>query len=587
MLPFPVDVLPLQAHSAADAGPAHGGWATPPPPRRARIASPAGEQDTPSSVSPALEDSSAASSPLVPVLPEPSADNTRRRLRWKQPATPPEVPEEAAADALEARVFVECDWSSWPDVGEDSADGRYWLFRRRLTSWMAEVSQNRAEAPGLVLKAMENFKAMRRVEKHELVSLFNAAVRLPDAVRDWAFLQWPPPDGTGTDAPPQKKAWLYSRSVLLTYQGDWGVLPHDGVPATATADALVEYVAGEPSATALWAEFKGKVDALVAFLRPNDWACSQEICMQTWTDRKGLRVHFHAYFRKDAKMHSQQGEVFLWRGSLPHKVDHALSWITRTQSGFGALYYLVAPKIGSVRHASSKAAFTGFPVNPSWIASLVSMEKMSTTTAREEFVRGGSGLVRRLADLDKLVQCRREAEIERKVRAIQESLKASQFAFHPFPAIDSWRRQAEIPGQRRKKFLILEGGSGLGKTEFVRAMYGADRTLELNCASCGNNPDLRRHDPLTHACILFDEAAPSMILANRKLFQAPATWVDLGHSPTGRDVYRVFLNEAVLVVCSNGWSAQCDGLKLQEDKDWLQQNSVLVVVHGPMYIRDD
>ena len=77
-----------------------------------------------------------------------------------------------------------------------------------------------------------------------------------------------------------------------------------------------------------------------------------------------------------------------------------------------------------------------------------------------------------------------------------------------------------------------------------------------------------------------------MILANRKVFQAPATWIDLGHSPTGRDVYKVFLNESVLVVCSNGWSAQCESLKLQDDKDWLEKNSVLVVLHGPMYITD-
>ena len=78
-----------------------------------------------------------------------------------------------------------------------------------------------------------------------------------------------------------------------------------------------------------------------------------------------------------------------------------------------------------------------------------------------------------------------------------------------------------------------------------------------------------------------------MVLANRKLFQAPAAWVDLGHSPTGRDVYRVFLNEAVLVVCSNGWSAQCEQLQSDDDKEWLQKNSVLVIIHGPMYIVDE
>lgn len=56
---------------------------------------------------------------------------------------------------------------------------------------------------------------------------------------------------------------------------------------------------------------------------------------------------------------------------------------------------------------------------------------------------------------------------------------------------------------------------------------------------------------------------------------------------TGRDVYRVFINEAVLVLCSTGWSAQCDDLKLPEDCHRLQQNSVLVVVHGPMYISEN
>ena len=171
MFPLSFEVLPLQAHGAADAGLAYAGWGTPRPARRARIASQAGEQDMPSSVSPALQASSAASSPPVPVLPEPSADNTRRHLRWKQPWAPHEAPAEAAADPQEARVFVHCEWSSWPDIGDGSADGRQWLFRRRLTAWMAEVARNREDAPGVVLQAMENFKTMRRADKHELVSL--------------------------------------------------------------------------------------------------------------------------------------------------------------------------------------------------------------------------------------------------------------------------------------------------------------------------------------------------------------------------------------------------------------------------------
>ena len=120
-------------------------------------------------------------------------------------------------------------------------------------------------------------------------------------------MQWPPPEGTGTAGPSQKKGWLYSRSVSLTHNGEWEALPHDAVPANAAENALVQYVAGEPSATAMWAEFRRKIDALVEFFRPNGWASSQEICMQTWSPRRGLRVHFHG--DKDASMHTQQGEV--------------------------------------------------------------------------------------------------------------------------------------------------------------------------------------------------------------------------------------------------------------------------------------
>ena len=205
-------------------------------------------------------------------------------------------------------------------------------------------------------------------------------------------MQWPPPEGTGTAGPSQKKGWLYSRSVSLTHNGEWSALPHDAVPANATENALVQYVAGEPSATVMWAEFKRKIDALVDVFRPNEWASSQEICLQTWSPRSGLRVHFHA--DKDASMHTQQGEMLRWRGALPYKVDHAFSWVTRTQSGFRVRYYLVAPKIGSVRKArtaSSKQRRQVFSGQPVWEQNLVSIEKMTRATAREVLTRGGSG----------------------------------------------------------------------------------------------------------------------------------------------------------------------------------------------------
>ena len=123
----------------------------------------------------------------------------------------------------------------------------------------------------------------------------------------------------------------------------------------------------------------------------------------------------------------------------------------------------------------------------------------------------------------------------------------------------------------------------MGKTEFVKGLFGVDKTLELNCANCGVNPDLRSFEPDKHKCVLFDEGSVVMVSANRKLLQAPASWVDLGHSPTGRDVYRVFLNDAVLVSSTNKWSEQVNKLESQSDGDWIEKTQVLVVVAGPMY----
>jgi len=52
-----------------------------------------------------------------------------------------------------------------------------------------------------------------------------------------------------------------------------------------------------------------------------------------------------------------------------------------------------------------------------------------------------------------------------------------------FPAIDSWRSAMHCPHQRRKSVLVLEGPSGLSKTEYVNGMVGPAATLELNANS--------------------------------------------------------------------------------------------------------
>ena len=107
--------------------------------------------------------------------------------------------------------------------------------------------------------------------------------------------------------------------------------------------------------------------------------------------------------------------------------------------------------------------------------------------------------------------------------------------------------------------------------------------MELNCANCGNYPNMRGHDPDMHDCVLFDEGTLGMVLSNRKLFQAPASWVDFGHLLTGRGVYRVFRGDSVIVISSNKWSEEYAKLTLESDRNWISENQVLVYVTGPMF----
>ena len=105
-----------------------------------------------------------------------------------------------------------------------------------------------------------------------------------------------------------------------------------------------------------------------------------------------------------------------------------------------------------------------------------------------------------------------------------------------------------------------------------------------NCASCPE-PDLREFNALYHQVILFDEAAPEMAINQKKLFQGPPCFVELGCSATNCHSYRVLVSGIRLVICSNGWSEAVARLSSQAEQDRLRENSFVVdVKNEPMYL---
>ena len=131
--------------------------------------------------------------------------------------------------------------------------------------------------------------------------------------------------------------------------------------------------------------------------------------------------------------------------------------------------------------------------------------------------------------------------------------------------------------------MVLNGPSRMGKTVFARSLSEGDKEcLEINCAS-GNEPDLRAYRIRQHDLLLFDEIEAPAVAKQRKLFQAPATEVQLGCSATNCHSYAVWVHRRKMVLATNNWETSLATL-CKADREWIEANSVLLDVSAPMWV---
>ena len=189
-------------------------------------------------------------------------------------------------------------------------------------------------------------------------------------------------------------------------------------------------------------------------------------------------------------------------------------------------------------------------------------------------------------NLDNMKRLEREIEgnlLEAKLEYIKLSLATEIRPFKKYEVVDQFNKQFDKI-LARYKFLVIEGESRTGKTYFTKWMCGnPEKVYEVNCASCPE-PEMRDFKSMWHQIVLFDEAAPEMVIKQKKLFQAPPCFVELGCSTTNCHSYKVLVSGTKLVICSNGWTEQVSKMKLDADKSWLHHNSfVLKVGSTPMF----
>lgn len=294
-----------------------------------------------------------------------------------------------------------------------------------------------------------------------------------------------------------------------------------------------------------------------------------------------MRLHAHACFRASSSLQFQTLDELRALGTKPHcSMAATMGNLRKRASDWQPYYYLVAPKRGVLFQAHSKEAFRDFAVNAEWIWTLLQGQKIEIQDARREFVKSAKNLSRHMGNLETYERELTAASLEDEIRRKAALFEAHRKPFKRIPLVQRFLALHKKAAERRP-FLVVEGPSRMGKTQFVCSLVPPGRALEVNCSDC-LDPPLRKFDMRAHSLILFDEGGVQMVLKNRRLFQAPNCPVTIGSSPTNRDAYDVYLNNTMLVICSNTWSSQLAGTP-SADAEWIKANQVYVHVTEPLW----
>ena len=326
--------------------------------------------------------------------------------------------------------------------------------------------------------------------------------------------------------------------------------------------------------------------AATSSLHLDKTAVSLEMCTRTWAEGS-VRLHVHVYWVCRSQLRTRAVDSWLFGGSRPFRSVDALTARARGRSVSsahnGGLYYLVAPKQGSLMSCSAHMPFSDFIVNPEWITVLWQTGKFTSSVAMEQYTLAKKDVKRHVQNVLDQEVFQREQALRRRLATATVAVQRQLRPRCRVPLVDDVWLVEQDSVRDRQRFLVLDGPSRTGKTQFALQLRGACRTIEVNCAACLREPDLRAYEFGKHMAVVFDEAHCSMVIACKRLFQAPAALVQMAASNTNCFGYSVCLHGVLLVVCSNKWRLELLELPA-EDREWLELNSVYVEVRQPLWV---
>ena len=351
----------------------------------------------------------------------------------------------------------------------------------------------------------------------------------PACVGEWLQAVWGP-GGQHPQAGPKREMISPGAQIVLTWQGPWGVVKRASVPGDIDELSATVLLKKDRYVQSVWEKARPLVERVQKMLEGHEWGASLELCTRTLRESGVVRIHLHACFiSTQGNLKQTELSALQIFGGVPHTAAQAARVHRRRALQYSGLYYVIAPKIGSLFTFSTMRPHHEFEVNAEWIWSMVALHKIELSAAREEMVSAGKNVCRHLQNLDVLEKEREKLAVARLISQRAKEIAKTRKAFKAIPSVDKWVRDLAVPVDRRK-FLMLQGPSQLGKTAYAFSLVDQGAALEVNCAGV-EYPPLRAFSRAKHRLILFDEASTGMVLKNRRLFQGPNTPVCVGSSP--------------------------------------------------------
>ena len=530
---------------------------------------------------------SEAGSPLAR-SPVPKRLRLRQKTRPPPEASAPHWPLQGVAeDFVSRRVWNGMNDKLRYNYAYDKIRNNFvWrIYAERLADEESRVAYNNLPNRDKQAEARVAFKSLEREERNEMARRWLEVSSPPAWVKLFVEHRFLAGDGIGDGR-------CGGRSRCTGQMMTW-ILPVD--PPSATSEIaqslppeqlplaeLVLRLRDDSVARALFRRVEDHGMKMQMLVGADDVAMCLEVCPETWTEQKILRLHIHMFFKSAASyLRVKKCASFDFEGCPAMlSADFTANGSKNRASWSGFFYCCLLDKKGTVFSLATKAPFTKFLVSPSWIMSLVQSGKLDTRVARELLVKCVSA--------SRWVKELEQYELELEKDAVKEAMEEAQILLTRqmkkqkfYDKVADWLSQFEV-AQHRYKFLVLSGPSRVGKTAFARSLCDPGKeTLEVNCAS-GMEPNLRAYRLRLHGLILFDEIVADQVAQQRKFFQAQSAPVQLGCSATNCHSYDVFVWRTKLVLASNNWHSSLAKLK-PEDQDWINVNSIVLDVEEEMW----